>query len=104
MLLTFCASGLCHLYGLIINSTYAHSFPLDLQVEDLVNQIGQLNLFEVVEFVECLRVKLNLQDVPMGVAIAGGDAGDAGDGEVRCGCGNPPNRASTLAHCTVFAG
>eukprot|EP00750_Incisomonas_marina_P019449 INCI3403.1.p2 GENE.INCI3403.1~~INCI3403.1.p2 ORF type:complete len:187 (-),score=51.27 INCI3403.1:178-738(-) len=56
----------------------------DPKVEAIVDQIGHLNLFEVAEFVECLRVKLNLQDVPMGVAmVGGGDAGAEEGGEAE---------------------
>ena len=58
-----------------------------LQIENLVDQIGALNLFEVAEFVECLRVKLKLEDVPMGMMMAGapaagGDAGGDAVGEI----------------------
>ncbi len=42
-----------------------------------MDQIGHLNLFEVAEFVECLRVKLNLGDVPMGMPMGGGGGGAA---------------------------
>jgi large subunit ribosomal protein L7/L12 len=55
----------------------------DPKIEDLVNQIGALNLFEVAEFAECLRVKLNIPDVPMGMMMAGGAADDDGDDDAK---------------------
>lgn len=55
----------------------------DPKIEDLVNQIGALNLFEVAEFAECLRVKLNIPDVPMGMMMAGGAADDDGDDDAE---------------------
>ena len=78
--------GACSLFLFPAALFVASRHPLHsllLQVEAIVDQIGHLNLFEVAEFVECLRVKLNLQDVPMGVAmVGGGDAGAEEGGEV----------------------
>ena len=60
------------------------SLPL-LQVEALVDEIGNLNLFEVVEFTECLKFKLKIPDMPMGGMMMAGPAGgdDAEEAEVR---------------------